>query len=240
MVQKKQYQTSKTGRIVASRTQKTLNENETHEQYFKYVREAVLKVVQSASFTNMNNEYFVFDYRHGVDSCMFGDKTHDHIGVSAYVKNNRIYGACFSDKCNKKQHKLIGEITDNNNTMFERCTIIQVAEPWLSVETISSMSSLMANHETKCIAVKSECGSGKTKAVVELLTNYLKKHKQARILFISTRISYSHDLLNNTLNMVTQNTGVTFHNYKNIKDKEQWNKVSHLIISVESTSPLFG
>jgi hypothetical protein len=44
------------------------------------------KRIPSAVFQNMSGDFFVFNYRHGVDGCVYSNKEHDHIGWDAFVK----------------------------------------------------------------------------------------------------------------------------------------------------------
>lgn len=210
----------------------------------------VRKKCSSVRFERYSNGYYDFDYERGKDPCPHGSFEHESISFYCWITNGIVYAKCRSTSCKDKKSIKLGSlnikklprlnIIDNNEInnqinnenrckLFEKCNVISVDEEYISMQTKKKTLELMTVGSTKYICVKSQCGTGKTKMIVYLLTEFItffrsKYGRDPNILFISTRISYLNDLKNNTSNDVEDATGYNIHSYRDfegeVKDHE--------------------
>lgn len=157
--------------------------------------------------------FYEFNYNDRSKQC-FSGHTHDRLGFYCYVDNlNNILVKCFSDSC-KGYKKVIGNL--NKNVVFENA--IEINNSKLSEN--NSVIKLL-NSFAKSLVFKSDMGTGKTYAVV----GHITKHNPKRILWISTRQTYSNNVNKNL-------KALGFVNY--LDRKSDWWKEDRIIVQLES------
>lgn len=161
--------------------------------------------------------FYSFNYTNRNKKCFTGF-THDNIGFYCWVDScANVILKCFSQNC-LGCRKIIGNLNKTDGEI--KAHIIE--SDYLNKS--SKVNELLALFE-KLLLIKSHMGTGKT----ELVCDYLDKFKPSRILWISTRQTYSHNI-----NERLKKYG--FVNY--LDDKENWIYKPKVIVQLESLTKL--
>lgn len=161
--------------------------------------------------------FYSFNYTNRNKKCFTGF-THDNIGFYCWVDScANIILKCFSQKCSGCK-KIIGNLNKTNSEL----KALVVESDYLNKS--QQVNELLKTFE-KVLLIKSQMGTGKT----ELVCDYIDKFTPQRILWISTRQTYSHNI-NERLSKYG------FVNY--LDDKENWIYKPKVIVQLESLTKL--
>lgn len=164
-----------------------------------------------------NIQFYGFNYTNKNQKCFTGF-AHDELGFYCWVDScANIILKCFSQKCVGCK-KIIGNLNKSNNIM----KALEIESDYLNKS--EQVNKLLALFE-KMLLIKSQMGTGKT----ELICDYMDKFKPYRVLWISTRQTYSHNI-----NERLKKYG--FVNY--LDDKENWIYKPKVIVQLESLTKL--
>lgn len=203
------------------------------------------KFLTNPTCISNDGHFYQIDYDHK-EGCLFGNKTHDSINGYVHIEDNKLFGGCHSPKCKKNKDIFLGNINvveENHRSLFDKCTVHEFISSYIpdSIDIIEMMCSILNDKDKfKFLMLMSQCGTGKTRSFIKVLSNYIltyiKTHgKEPNILLISTRISYSYDLKQNALNDVEKATNYKFANYKDYeKTPRELKNLKGLIMSLES------
>ena len=160
-----------------------------------------------------NINFYEFNYSNRNDECFTGNK-HDKIGFYCYLDGHaNILLKCFSQNC-KNCKKIIGNLYEDK--LDDNAIIID--------------TDFLNNNETfkeklysfkKSLLIKSNMGTGKT----QIVCDYIDKINPKRILWISTRQTYSH-------NIQERIKKYNFTNY--LDDKKYFHLKDRIIVQLES------
>lgn len=211
---------------------------------FKKIVNMVLRKIPSAKFFRKKQNYWTFEYDYLTDTCLPCSKHHKCDNFIKVTPKGNVIGGCLSIKCKEKFIDL-GSLIEKENRckLFEQCSVLEKNnEQYLSDNTIDTLGNWLLDDITKIICLKSSCGSGKTNSFLQIINRWILKYPKTRILLISTKISYAHDVMHNTLSKIEKSTGYKFNNYKDLYTKKAISKLSSggLIISLESLHKLTG
>lgn len=161
--------------------------------------------------------FYSFNYTNRNKKCFTGF-VHDNIGFYCWVDScANIILKCFSQNCVGCK-KIIGNLNKTDGDL--KAKIIE--SDYLNKST--EVNELLKTFE-KVLLIKSQMGTGKT----ELVCDYIDKFKPQRILWISTRQTYTHNI-NERL------AKYEFVNY--LDDKENWIYKPKVIVQLESLTKL--
>jgi hypothetical protein len=177
--------------------------------------------------------FYTFNYRHNEDCCIHGNDTHDHLGGYAYIKDGcSVYADCYSEKCKDYKARNIGNILDKSYWLthndFEEINSKYIGNDETAKKEIHEFIESKTN---EMLIEASGIGTGKTMTLREITEKTLEYKENARILVISTRISYADDVKNNVFK------DMNFSHYKEVKGC--LSKHNRLIVSLESLHRLF-
>ena len=206
----------------------------------KIMIEILRKVIPSVhcndvSVNDCQISYYPFNYDHKKHCCIHGNKSHDHIGGYAYIKDGvSVYAGCYSNKCKDKGSIFVSNILDTsyweNNNNVVKINSQFILKNKKGKDIINSFSN---QSEDKILCIKSEMATGKTFALNTIISRHIESFgEKSRIIAISTRRSYAQDAGKNVFNTFN------FSNY--MKCMSDLNDIDRLIISLESLHKLYN
>lgn len=161
--------------------------------------------------------FYGFNYTNRNKKCFTGNK-HDQLGFYCWVDScANVILKCFSQNCVGCK-KIIGNLNKSDSEI--KAKIIE-SEYLNKSDEVNKLLALFK----KILLIKSQMGTGKT----ELVCDYLNKFKPHRVLWISTRQTYS-------LNINERLKSYGFVNY--LDDKENWIYKPKVIVQLESLTKL--
>jgi len=160
-----------------------------------------------------NMTFYAFNYTNRDDKCFTGYQ-HDRIGFYCYLDGqSNVLLKCFSNNC-KNHKKIIGNLY--NDKIDD--TVIEINSKYLNEceEFTEKLYSFK-----KSLIIKSNMNTGKT----QIVCDYMDKIKPKRVLWISTRQTYSYNVLERIKNY-------NFVNY--LDDKKDFIHKNRIIVQLES------
>jgi superfamily II DNA or RNA helicase len=164
-----------------------------------------------------NIQFYGFNYTNRYQKCFSGNK-HDQIGFYCWVDScANIILKCFSANC-QGCRKIIGNLNKSDG----ESKALTIESDYLNKS--AKVNELLKQFK-KVLLIRSQMGTGKT----ELICDYMNEIKPKRVLWISTRQTYSHNI-NERLNKFG------FVNY--LDDKENFIYKPKIIVQLESLTQL--
>ena len=195
------------------------NKQETSDEIGNLIEEIVKKNFHEDSYYTKstakyeNITFYGFNYTDRNDKCFTGCK-HDRIGFYCYLDGQaNVLLKCFSNNC-KGIKKIIGNLY--NDKIDDK--VIEINEKYLNEckEFVNKLYSFK-----KSLIIKSNMNTGKT----QIVCDYMDKFKPKRILWISTRQTYSYNVLERIKEY-------NFVNY--LDDKKDFMNKDRIIVQLES------
>jgi hypothetical protein len=157
--------------------------------------------------------FYGFNYIDRINKCFTGFQ-HDKIGFYCYLDSqNNILLKCFSNNC-KGNKKIIGNL--NVEKLDDKVTEINTIFLNENNNVIDKLHTFI-----KSLVIKSNMGTGKT----QIVCDYIEKNNPKRILWISTRQTYSY-------NVIERIKKYNFINY--LDDKQNFMYKDRVLVQLES------
>lgn len=194
---------------ISKQVLKLVQKNYMEEAYF------VTQLLDNTSGKNI----YVFNYPHTNEKCTcFTKNKHDHQGFYAFLHNNMVMIKCYSAKCSGYTFSC-GNILDEIEGLefVTKINGIEIAK----IASVKKLMKELATGKIKTLCVKSSMGTGKTYLVI----NYIKTYDPKRILVVSTRQAFTHDVTSRlkSLNFVSY-----------LEDKYTINEQDRVVVQLES------
>jgi hypothetical protein len=198
----KEQEPNEIGTLIESIVKKNFHED-------SYFIKSVMK------YENIN--FYAFNYSNRNEECFTGSK-HDRIGFYCYLDGlSNILLKCFSANC-KNCKKVIGNLYED-----------KIDDNAIIIDTQYLNNNIIFNEKLysfkKTLLVKSAMNTGKT----QIVCDYIDKFKPKRILWISTRQTYSHNVLERIKKL-------GFINY--LDDKKDFYLKDKIVVQLESLHKL--